>query len=154
MPFPLSVTADRLPAVVARTTVAPPLVRLFPVASLSCTVMVDVLVPFAAIEGGAAVMVEVEAEANPGVSVTWLDGGVLEYPGDEKKRVRSPTAPVMVRFVKVACPEELVNAEVGLKTTDDPLARPTKISTPPGPTGLSKLSRNCTTTAEPNGTPL
>ena len=62
----------------ASATVAPPLVRLFPEASLSWTVMVEVLLPFAAIEVGAAVMVEVEAEANPGVRVTWLDGGVLE----------------------------------------------------------------------------
>jgi hypothetical protein len=70
VPFPLSVTAERLPAVVASATVAPPLVRLFEPASLSCTVMVDVLLPSATIEVGAAVMVEVTGEAAPAVKVT------------------------------------------------------------------------------------
>ena len=70
VPFPLSVTAERLPAVVARTTEAPPLVKLFPLASLSCTVMVDLLFPFAASDVGAAVMVEVTGEAAPAVKVT------------------------------------------------------------------------------------
>ena len=63
-------TADKLPAVVARATAAPPLVRLFPPASLSCTVMVEVLVPFAVIEVGLALMVEVAGEAAAAVKVT------------------------------------------------------------------------------------
>jgi hypothetical protein len=70
VPFPLSVTAERLPAVVASATVAPPLVRLFEPASLSCTVMVDVLLPSAVIEVGEAEIVEVDAEAAGAVKVT------------------------------------------------------------------------------------
>ena len=63
-------TDERLPAVVARTTVAPPLVRLVPAASLSCTVMVEVLLPSAVIELGDAEIVEVAGEATPAVKVT------------------------------------------------------------------------------------
>ncbi len=58
----LSVTADSVPAVVDRTTVAPPVVMLVPPASLSRTVTSVVDVPSRTIEFEAAVMVEVVAE--------------------------------------------------------------------------------------------
>ena len=70
MPFPLSVTDERPPAVVAMATTEPPLVRLFPLASLAWTVMAEVLVPLATIEVGEAPMVELAAEAAPAVKVT------------------------------------------------------------------------------------
>ena len=70
MPSPLSVTAERLPAVVLRTTVVPPVVRLLLFASLSWTVMVEVVTPSAVIEVGLAVMVEVAGDGAPTVNVT------------------------------------------------------------------------------------
>jgi hypothetical protein len=66
----LSVTALKLPRLVARATAAPPVVRLFPLASLSCTVIVAVLLPLATIDVGNAAMVEVVAEAAPAVKLT------------------------------------------------------------------------------------
>jgi hypothetical protein len=70
VPFPLSVTPDKLPRVVESVTVAPPRVRLLPLASFACTVMVVVLVPLAVIVPDAAVMVVVAALAGPGINVT------------------------------------------------------------------------------------
>ena len=66
----LLVTEPRLPLVVFSATVPPLVVRLFPLASLSCTVIVEVLEPFATIDVGAAVIWEVAVEAGPGVKVT------------------------------------------------------------------------------------
>ena len=63
-------TAESDPSEVFRATVAPPVVMLLPFASLSCTVMVVVLVPLAVIEAAPAVMVEVAVEAGPGTKVT------------------------------------------------------------------------------------
>lgn len=63
--MPLSVTAPRVPLVVARVTVAPPMVRLVPVESLAWTVMVEVEVPLATIEVGLAVMVVLVAVQEP-----------------------------------------------------------------------------------------
>ena len=61
----MSVTALRVPRVVARVTVPPDVVRLLPLASLAWTVMVDVEVPLATIAVGLAVMVVVAALAAP-----------------------------------------------------------------------------------------
>ena len=66
----MSVTEPRPPAVVANVTASPPLVRLLLFASLSCTVIVDVLLPSAVMLVGDAVIVEVDAAAAPAVSVT------------------------------------------------------------------------------------
>ena len=86
VPFPLSVTGDKLPAVVASATVAPPLVRFVPAASLSFTVRVEVLLPLAAIEVGDAVIVEVAGEAEAAVRLMSLEP-TLTYPAAAKSRV-------------------------------------------------------------------
>jgi hypothetical protein len=59
-----------LPRSVARATVSPPLVKLLLLASFTCTVIVEVVMPSATIEVGAAVISEVVASAAPGVNVT------------------------------------------------------------------------------------
>ena len=66
----MSVTAPTLPSVVATTTVAPPEVRLLLLASLSWTVMVEVVAPSAVIVVGEAVINEFPVVAAPGVKVT------------------------------------------------------------------------------------
>ncbi len=65
----MSVTALNVPSVVTRFTVSPPVMRLLPPASLSCTVIGEVDVPSAAMEVGAAVINEVVAEAAPGLKL-------------------------------------------------------------------------------------
>ncbi len=74
VPFPLSVTALIAPSVVVTTIVLPPVVRLFPPTSFACTVIVDVVAPFATILVGDADMVEpVEAvEIAPAFTVKVL----------------------------------------------------------------------------------
>ncbi len=59
----MSVTAPKVPRVVVRATTPPLVVRLLPLASFNCTVMVDVVVPFARMLVGLAVIVEVVSEA-------------------------------------------------------------------------------------------
>ena len=66
----MSVTVPSVPRVVDSVTVSPPVVRLLPITSLSWTVMMEVDVPLAVIELGAAVINEVVAEAAPGIDVT------------------------------------------------------------------------------------
>ncbi len=66
----MSVTVPNVPRVVANATVSPPAVRMMPLASLSCTIIVEVDVPLAVMEVGAAVINEVAAEAAPGVKLT------------------------------------------------------------------------------------
>ncbi len=69
MPFALSVTEEREPLVVESATVPPEPVRLLPSASLSWTVIVEVELPSAVIEPGAALIVEVAVEAAPALTV-------------------------------------------------------------------------------------
>jgi hypothetical protein len=59
VPSPLSVTPESVPRVVASTTASPPCVRLTFPASLSCTVIVAVAVPFPEIVVGDAEITEV-----------------------------------------------------------------------------------------------
>ena len=66
----MSVTVLRVPRVVARVIVAPPMVRSFAFASLTRTVIVEVELPFAGIEERLGVIVVVDADAAPGVNVT------------------------------------------------------------------------------------
>ena len=70
MPLPLSVTAESDPSEVFNVTVAPPVVMLLPLMSLSCTVTVVVLVPLAVMDAAAAVIVEVAVDAGPGTKFT------------------------------------------------------------------------------------
>ncbi len=70
MPSPASVTEERLPRLVLRTTVAPPEVRLLSLTSLEWTVIVEVVAPLARIEAGLAVRTVWPASAEPGVKVT------------------------------------------------------------------------------------
>jgi len=57
-----------VPRFVERRTVAPPVVRLLPAASFACTVITEVLVPFAVIDARLALIVDVTAEIVPGVT--------------------------------------------------------------------------------------
>jgi hypothetical protein len=82
----LSVTEERVPSVLLSVTDAPPEVKLFPLASFNWTVMVEVFVPFAVIDVGEAVMVEVNALAVPATNAT-VSLSVMVTP---------PTVPVMV----------------------------------------------------------
>ena len=66
----MSVAVLNVPRVVDMVTASPPVVRLLPFMSSSCTVMVEVEVPSAVREAGAAVISEVAAEATPGVKLT------------------------------------------------------------------------------------
>ena len=70
VPSLLSVTLDGVPRVVASATVPPLAMRLLPSASLSWTVTIEVLVPFATIEAGLALIVEVAVDAPPDVNAT------------------------------------------------------------------------------------
>ncbi len=63
-------TALKVPKPVASVTVSPPVVRLLLLMSFNCTVIVEVLVPSAAIEAVAAVIRDVVASATPGVRLT------------------------------------------------------------------------------------
>ena len=62
--------APKVPKSVTSVTVSPPVARLMPLMSFSCTVMVEVDTPSAVIEEGAAVIKDVVASATPGVNVT------------------------------------------------------------------------------------
>ena len=75
----LSVTLPNTPEVVASVMVAPPVVKLFPLTSFSCTVMVEILVPLAVIDEGEALISEVVVLAAPGVKVT-VSLSVIEAP--------------------------------------------------------------------------
>ena len=70
VPSLLSVTVESVPRVVASATVPPLAVRLLPSASLSWTVTVEVLAPFATIEAGLALIVVVAVDAPPEVNTT------------------------------------------------------------------------------------
>ena len=67
VPVPLSVTAPSVPRVVESATVSPPTTRLLPFVSFRRTVTAEVLEPSAVIVVGAALIVEVDAEAPPGI---------------------------------------------------------------------------------------
>ena len=94
----MSVTAESDPSDVFNVTVAPPVVRLFPLISLACTVIVVVLIPFAAMEASSDVIVEVVAEAGPGTKVT-TSLSVIATPPSVPVIV---AVPVVVEDVKVA----------------------------------------------------
>jgi hypothetical protein len=70
VPFAWSVTAPRVPRVVARVTGPPLTDRLVPLASLAWTVMVEVEVPLAVIAVGTAEMVVFVGSAGPTAVIT------------------------------------------------------------------------------------
>ena len=70
VPFPLSVTVEIVPAVFESATLDPPVVRLFPLESVNCTVMIDVLIPSAMILTGEAVITELFSSGGPGTNAT------------------------------------------------------------------------------------
>jgi hypothetical protein len=96
--LPLSVTEESVPNVVLSVTVAPPEVKLFPLASFNWTVMVDVLVPLAVIDEGEAVMVDVVALAVPATNAT-VSLSVMVTPLTVPVRV---DVPAVVEEVNVA----------------------------------------------------
>jgi hypothetical protein len=77
VPSRLSVTAPSVPASVTSATVSPPAVRLLPFASFNCTVTVDVDVPSATMLAGDAVIVDVAADAAPGVMLNALESALV-----------------------------------------------------------------------------
>ena len=91
-------TAESDPSDVLSATVPPLLVRLLPFASLSCTVIVVVLVPLAVMEEAAAVIVEVTVEAGPGTKFT-VSLSVIGLPFSVPVMV---AVPVVVEDVSVA----------------------------------------------------
>ncbi len=71
VPFPLSVTELNVALPFSESVIVePPVVKLFPWASLACMVIVDVMTPSAVTEGGADDIVVWDATADPGVKVT------------------------------------------------------------------------------------
>ena len=78
--MPLSVTPLSVPAVVERATVAPPVVSGIPEASRSSTVIVDVLVPFAGIVVGEAVICDVAPDGGPGPTKVTVAVSVIAEP--------------------------------------------------------------------------
>jgi hypothetical protein len=73
VPLLLSVTVPTIPTVVDNATTPPELARLFPFPSFNCTVIVDVLVPFAVIELDDATIVDWVSDALPGVTLNALE---------------------------------------------------------------------------------
>ena len=130
----------------ARATAAPPLVRLVPPASLSCTAMVEVLVPFAVIEVGEAVMVDVAGEAVPAaaeaVKVTGLPLGTAAVAVTVLLLV--PAKGPSVQLAAVAIPEELVETVTGPAGTTIPLPAVTAKVTATPATGLELASATLT----------
>ena len=83
---------------VANTTASPPAPRLLPLASLACTVMVEVAWPSAVMEAGLAEMVVVAAAVAPGLSATWALS-VMAAPSSVPVMV---AVPAKIPAVKVA----------------------------------------------------
>ena len=81
----MSVTLESVPAVVDRTTVAPPVVIFAPLKSFSWTVITVVEVPLRMIEFDAAVMVELAG-----------DGATVKATTSLSVMAEPPTVPVMV----------------------------------------------------------
>ena len=92
-----SVNEVKDPRSVLKLTSSPPLTRGLPLASNSCTVTVEVLVPSAVIELGDAVMVEVVASAGPTSKVT-----VAEPISKEPNVPVTVASPVEVVEVRIA----------------------------------------------------
>ena len=99
MPFPLSVTPLREPAVVESVTVAPPVVSGVPDASRSSTVIVEVLVPFAGIEVGDAVICDVAPDGGPGPVNVTVAVSVIGEPPTVPLTVALPAVDGAVRAV-------------------------------------------------------
>jgi hypothetical protein len=65
VPLLLSLTEPKVPNVGLKTTTPPEAVKLFPFESFNCTVIVEMLVPFAVIELGEALIVDWVSDAAP-----------------------------------------------------------------------------------------
>ena len=65
MPSPTSVTGPTVPRLVDKSTLAPPAMIRFPIASRACTVTSAVDIPSAGITVGVAMMVEVPGSGSP-----------------------------------------------------------------------------------------
>jgi hypothetical protein len=82
VPLLLSTMLERVPNVLLRVKDAPPVVKLLPFISFSCTVIVEVLVPFATMTLGEAEISEVPALAGPGTKVTTSLSAIATPPTD------------------------------------------------------------------------
>ena len=117
VPLPSSVTALSVPRVVESATVSPPAARLLPFVSFKRTVTVEVLEPSAVIVVGAALIVEVDAEAPPGI-VEMVGLVPLREPSDAVT-VFGPTVDAVV-YVTAATPLAFV-ADVPDESEPPPL---------------------------------
>ena len=91
-------TEDNVPDVVFNATGTPPTVRLLPLASFSCTVIVVVLEPLAAIVLVAAVIVVVATLAGPGIKFT-VSVSVIVIPFSVAEIVDTPLVVDDVRTI-------------------------------------------------------
>jgi hypothetical protein len=98
-PSPLSATALSEPSVVESTTVPPPDVSLFPLASFAWTVIAEVEDPSAVIDAGEAEIVVVEADTAPGENWTVGSPLVIAEPPIVPETV---AVPAVVELVSVA----------------------------------------------------
>jgi hypothetical protein len=137
IPLLLSVTLPRVPAVVPSATVPPLAVRLLPFASFSCTVIVDVLVPFAVMDVGDAVIVDCARLAAPAVKVT-VAVAVIALPLSVPEIVALPAS---VGDVNVAVYVPLL---LSVTLPRDPAVVPSAIVPPLAVRLLPFASFNCT----------
>jgi hypothetical protein len=109
----LSITPLNVPADAPNTTVPTLLVRLLPLASLACTVIVEVEEPLAVIEDGLAVIVVAAALTGPGLKVTV--GFVLSVIESVVSVAVKVSTPVIVDFtVNVTTPSAELDPDAGL----------------------------------------
>jgi hypothetical protein len=101
----LSVTAESIPNVVTSPTDAPPVVKSLLLASVSCTVTVDVELPFATIGVGLAVICDVAPLGAPTITVT-VAVCVIGVPPAIAETTLSPTA--VEDSIPVATPNPFV----------------------------------------------
>jgi hypothetical protein len=100
VPFPLSITADKVPRDVETVTVEPPVAILFPLISFNCIVMTVEVVPFAIMLEDAAVINEFAALGIPLETNATVSLSVIAVP---------PSVPVIV-----AVAVELVEVKVAV----------------------------------------
>jgi hypothetical protein len=142
VPFPLSVSGPIDPVVVESWTSAPPEVSGVPAASRSSTVIVEVLVPFAGIDVGEAVIWEVAPDGGPGptpVNVT-VASSVIALP---------LTVPLIVAVTLVGDEEEVrvavyVPLPLSISELSDPAVVESWTSAPPVVSGVPAASRSST----------
>jgi hypothetical protein len=141
MPSPLSTTAPSVPMSVASATASPPAVRLLPFASFTCTTTLDVDAPSATMLVGDAVIVDVAADAVPGVNST-VAVSVIATPLSVPVTV---AVPAVVDDVNVA---EYVPSPLSVTAPSVPASVASATVSPPAVRLLPFASFSCTVTAD------